>query len=844
MPSPHPQRLPEDLAHCAPGPRLGSLLAGIDPARLTGPDCVAVLQAWHRQVAYAQACFMEAVVQVGLCRPAPDGVVSRDVRPCWQGADEIRAALALTRGAADRQLGLAWDLQSRLPQVHQALSQGRIDQPRARVFSEWTTDLETPQAERICAMLLPKAGALTTGQLIDQIKRMIIAIDPEWAARRYTRAVGERRVVGHLNPDGTANLSGLDLPADQAASATANIEALARRVKRAGDHRPIDHIRADLYLGLLDGSFTGCDERQIIAHLLSQVRQPADPGPAAPQPDEPRPATHQPTGPRSATPQPDERPPDEPRPGEPPYDRARERTSGQTRPGTEHHGSASADTREATNQPDPAHPTGPSSNDHTEPTDSADPPAAAGPAEPTGGSNPPGAADTAASTARTEPCSPSGHPSPAHPAEPTAASDPASPPESADPADPVDPADPATPADPTAASSPVGPTDPVGSAEDPDHGGGVPRSLTGLGVGPRAGVELRVELSTLLGLDRHPAELAGWGYIHAEAARSIASAQTGAQWRYTVCDDHGVLLHDGLITTRPAGFPPRSPRPGGIIEIRIPLTLLRRLFTDPRLHPPWAKIITGIVRDIDISAASALDHGASDHEAPDGVAPDGESGFRSSALGGRPSGPVTGSDGGPPGGPVPGGERRFPDARTRRHVQVRDQRCQFPGCRMPARDTDTDHIRQWIGGGPSLDRNLVSLCRHDHRIKDEGGWRLSRVSDSLLRWTSRLGLTYTIRRPSVIIPLPDPLPGRRSARAVATAPSPLASTTTQQSDPAPAAEPEVADTGGTRREPPATPPQESPIWLRSAHSGRHNGDETRPSQRATLIDTEEDDVPF
>lgn len=200
MVSPRRQHIPEDLAVLPPGHELGTVLAGIDPSRLTGPDCVAVMRAWHRQVAHVQARFMEVMVQVGSCRPAPDGVVARDVRPCWQGGDEIRAALAWTRQAAEKQLSLAWDLQSRLPQVQQALARGRIDQPRARVLSDWTTDLEPEQAERICAMLLPKAGALTTGQLIDQIKQMAIAIDPDWAARRYAQAVTTRRVVGYRTP--------------------------------------------------------------------------------------------------------------------------------------------------------------------------------------------------------------------------------------------------------------------------------------------------------------------------------------------------------------------------------------------------------------------------------------------------------------------------------------------------------------------------------------------------------------------------------------------------------------------------------------------------------------------
>jgi hypothetical protein len=51
----------------------------------------------------------------------------------------------------------------------------------------------------VCQRLLPHAGRLTTGELAARIKKVAIALDPEWAARRYASAVRERNVVGYLN---------------------------------------------------------------------------------------------------------------------------------------------------------------------------------------------------------------------------------------------------------------------------------------------------------------------------------------------------------------------------------------------------------------------------------------------------------------------------------------------------------------------------------------------------------------------------------------------------------------------------------------------------------------------
>ncbi|MGH3972776.1 MAG: DUF6596 domain-containing protein, partial [Pseudonocardiaceae bacterium] len=59
----------------------------------------------------------------------------------------------------------------------------------------------------------------------------------------------------------------------------------------------------------------------------------------------------------------------------------------------------------------------------------------------------------------------------------------------------------------------------------------------------RYGIEVRVRLSTLLGIDDHPAELPGWGPIPAAAARDLVAAQHNAEWRIAIVDTEGYLLH-------------------------------------------------------------------------------------------------------------------------------------------------------------------------------------------------------------------------------------------------------------------------------------------------------------
>jgi hypothetical protein len=64
----------------------------------------------------------------------------------------------------------------------------------------------------------------------------------------------------------------------------------------------------------------------------------------------------------------------------------------------------------------------------------------------------------------------------------------------------------------------------------------------------RGVVDLRVELTTLLGWDDQPGEIPGWGPVISDVARQITEAQSSAVWRVTATDDNGAPL--AVITTR------------------------------------------------------------------------------------------------------------------------------------------------------------------------------------------------------------------------------------------------------------------------------------------------------
>ncbi len=93
-----------------------------------------VLKAQYRQANHEQVRVLAAMAEVGLRSVGSAGdELRRRALPDEFSADEVRAALALTRRAADAQFSLRWDLVTRLPQAHAAMDAGVLDELRASI---------------------------------------------------------------------------------------------------------------------------------------------------------------------------------------------------------------------------------------------------------------------------------------------------------------------------------------------------------------------------------------------------------------------------------------------------------------------------------------------------------------------------------------------------------------------------------------------------------------------------------------------------------------------------------------------------------------------------------------
>ncbi|MCM3516162.1 HNH endonuclease signature motif containing protein [Nocardioides sp. P86] len=101
-------------------------------------------------------------------------------------------------------------------------------------------------------------------------------------------------------------------------------------------------------------------------------------------------------------------------------------------------------------------------------------------------------------------------------------------------------------------------------------------------------------------------------------------------------------------------------------------------------------------------------------------------------------------------------DRHDPPPWMRDHVTIRDPRCVFPGCTVPSRRCDLDHITPYRpldhGGRPGQTHpsNLAPLCRHHHRLKTTGSdgsrpWTYHRHPDGTYAWTNPHGWTTLVR---------------------------------------------------------------------------------------------------
>ena len=237
------------------GPFLGAILAQLDRTKLNGHDLVRTMKARERLVAHFQAGSLADVVEIAHSAAGDANSPADRIEEAAEFAsDEIRAALTMTRRAADARLSLACDIRESLPRSWSLLDQGVIDLARAMVIVRGVAHLTEDEAREVVETVASRAPDLTTGQLAAWIRRLCIDNSPEKAAARYENALGARLLGIEQTEAGTGNVHILDIPIEDARAIGRRVNAHMISIRRAGDDRTHDQLRADIAVDLLLGA--------------------------------------------------------------------------------------------------------------------------------------------------------------------------------------------------------------------------------------------------------------------------------------------------------------------------------------------------------------------------------------------------------------------------------------------------------------------------------------------------------------------------------------------------------------------------------------------------------------
>jgi hypothetical protein len=268
-----------------------------------------LLCASRRQRSLGAAVEYKLVAELDRRRAGDDGTPGEHV------SQELAAGLTLTNWSASGLLAQARELR-RLPGTMDLLASGIIDERRAQLIARHTAVLSPGNAAAVEDLILPRAAAMTTGELGSACLRAVLKADPQAARNRKDSALRQARVEAWFEESGTVSLAGRDLPPAEGITADRYLDEAARWLSRHGADGTHQQLRATAFTCLLRG--------QPLDSLLpgpapaaqpatSQTSNPAaagNPDPDADTPDpeparpDPEPASGRPGSGQAGNPQP------------------------------------------------------------------------------------------------------------------------------------------------------------------------------------------------------------------------------------------------------------------------------------------------------------------------------------------------------------------------------------------------------------------------------------------------------------------------------------------------------------------------------------------------------------
>jgi uncharacterized protein DUF222 len=220
-------------------------------------EVAGAIAAWDRIEAWAAARKHAAAAEFIRRRPHPDCPPPgpADLPEAWDESitAEVAGVLAESRWAADAMLGLAHDLEVKLPGTAAAFRDGTLRRSKVAIIARATAVLDPAEARAAEQEVLDRAGRLTPGGLRAAIARAVMEVAPEKAKKRREVAAKFARVERWAEDSGNAALAGRELPPEAVFAVDQRIAWWAGELRKAGLDGGMDEIRARALLDLLLG---------------------------------------------------------------------------------------------------------------------------------------------------------------------------------------------------------------------------------------------------------------------------------------------------------------------------------------------------------------------------------------------------------------------------------------------------------------------------------------------------------------------------------------------------------------------------------------------------------------
>jgi hypothetical protein len=239
--------------------RWGTALPGAGPYRtypeLDDDELTGVLRARQRLEARQAWEQLAALAEMIRRRPAPgcQPAAPGGMPAVWEEGLclETALALAVSKNVADAMLGLAWDLQVKLPATSRRLRDGLLDQYKASLIARACAALTPAEAMAAEAILFaaPDCETWTPGRLRDRIARVVLEVNPDAARKRREDAVKrDAAIFTGLEDTGNMMIAGRELPPAAVLAMDQYITGRARQLRKAGVPGSLRELRVLAFL--------------------------------------------------------------------------------------------------------------------------------------------------------------------------------------------------------------------------------------------------------------------------------------------------------------------------------------------------------------------------------------------------------------------------------------------------------------------------------------------------------------------------------------------------------------------------------------------------------------------